>query len=84
MAIRIVDSKDSFRLVTDEHGNFAVVEVRAGHVYSVHGSHRREARDSEAGIAQVVGEDGWFDERRARACLDEAARRGEDYARMIW
>lgn len=84
MAIRTVDYKETYRLITDEHDHYAVVEVRCGHVYSLHGHHRREAPDSEEGMAQVVGDDGWFDEEAARSCFESAAG-GEDYYRQrIW
>lgn len=84
MAIEIVERADSFRLISDGRGRFAVVEARAGHVYSVHGHHRREAEDCERGMIEVVGEDGWFDEAAARRCLEEASKGGDAYARMIW
>lgn len=84
MQINIVEVKETYRLITDEDGHYAVVEARCGHVYSLHGNHRRMALDSDAGMALVVGKDGWFQEPEARACL-EAAARGEDYYRQnIW
>lgn len=84
MGIRIVDSKETYRLITDCVGHYAVVEARCGHVYSLHGHHRREAPDGEDGMARVVGCDGWFPEEEARACFDSAAG-GEDYWRQkIW
>jgi|GEM_PF-1550538 hypothetical protein len=81
MRIHIVEVKESYRLITDEDGRYAVVEARCGHVYSLHGNQRRMALDSDAGMALVVGKDGWFGEPQARACL-EAAARGEDYYRQ--
>ncbi len=84
MAIEIVETADTFRLISDGGGRFAVVEARAGHVYSVHGHDRRRAEDSERGMGEVVGDDGWFDEAAARRCLDEAARGGDTYSRIIW
>lgn len=84
MGIRIVEAKESYRLITDCVGRYAVVEARCGHVYSLHGHHRREAPDGEEGMARVVGCDGWFPEEQARACFDNAAG-GEDYWRQrIW
>lgn len=84
MAIQIVDYKETYRLISDGQGHYAVVEARCGHVYSLHGNHRRMALDSDAGMALVVGRDGWFHEQEARECL-EAAARGEDYYRQrIW
>lgn len=84
MGIRIVDAKETYRLITDCAGHYAVVEARCGHVYSLHGNHRRGAPDGEEGMARVVGWDGWFPEDQARACFDGAAQ-GEDYWRQcIW
>ncbi|MGE5546331.1 MAG: hypothetical protein ACM33T_05510 [Solirubrobacterales bacterium] len=82
MALTIVDSGGSFRLVTDGR-HWAVVEARCGHVYSLHGQHRREAPDGEDGIAQVVGED-WLTETDARDCFANAVSGGNAYARIIW
>jgi hypothetical protein len=84
MAIKILDKKESYRLLTDERGHYAVVEVRCGHVYSLHGHHRREAPDSEEGMARVIGSDGWFDEERARCCFNSAAGGETYYSQKIW
>lgn len=84
MSIEIVERADSFLLISNCQGAFAVVEARNGHVYSVHGHHRREAPYSEEGMVRVVGEDGWFDEESARETLRKAQGDGETYARIIW
>lgn len=83
MPIQVIDNAGTFRLISDGT-RYAVVEHRAGCVYSVHGHHRREAADDEEGMMKVVGEDGWFSESDARRCFDDAVRRGESYARIIW
>lgn len=84
MAIAIVDQQETFRLISDGEGRFAVVEARAGHVYSVHGHERREAVDDPDGMARVVGDDGWFDEESARHRFDDAVEGGQRYARIVW
>jgi hypothetical protein len=83
MAIQVIDSAGTFRLISDG-SRYAVVEARAGHVYSLHGHDRREAPDGEDGMARVVGDDGWFGEAEARHCFDEAVKGGEGYSRIIW
>lgn len=84
MAIQVLDYKESYRLITDGKGHYAVVEARCGHVYSLHGHDRREAPDSEEGMVRVVGGDGWFEEEAARSCFERAVG-GEDYYREhIW
>lgn len=84
MSIRVVDYQESYRLITDESGHWAVVEARCGHVYSLHGHHRREAPDCEEGMACVVGHDGWRDERAARCCFEQAVKGERDYRQIIW
>ena len=83
MTIKVVDSAGTFRLISDG-SRYAVVEARAGQVYSVHGHDRRHAPDGEDGMMRVVGDDGWFPEDEARRCFDDAVKGGEDFARTIW
>lgn len=80
--IRVLDYKETYRLITDEAGKYSVVEVRCSHVYSLCGHPRREGPDNEAGMADVVGEDGWCDEETARRCFD-AAVKGERYLKQV-
>lgn len=84
MAIHIVEVKETYRLIADEAGHYAVVEARCGHVYSLHGNHRRQALDNEAGMQLVIGSDGWFAEGDARNCLEAAARGENYYSQRIW
>ena len=57
--MQIVAEKESYRIVGDGRGRFAVVEVRAGRVYSLDPQHSLEAEDTPEGMAQVVGPRGW-------------------------
>lgn len=82
--IDIIERADSFLLISDGKGRFAVVESRNGHVYSIHGHDRREAPFDEEGMRHVVGDDGWFDEDSARQALRQARGDGETFARVIW
>lgn len=84
MAIHIVAENKPYRLVRDDDGRYAVVEARAGKVYSLHGRDRRHADDTPEGIAAVVGEDGWRDEQRARERFEFMCRREERYGQIIW
>lgn len=84
MAIQVLDHKETYRLITDQHGHYAVVEARCNRVYSLHGHHRREGPDTEEGMACVVGGDGWSDEKSARCCFDRAVK-GELYLKQtLW
>ncbi len=83
MAIHIVEETEPYRLISDDHGRFAVIEARAGHVYSLHGHHRNAAEDTPTGMASVVG-DGWRDESAARERYATMCRREEGYSRIIW
>ena len=65
--IQIVTEKETYRIIGDGRGRFAVVEARAERVYSLDPQHTLEAEDTPEGMAQVVGPRGW----RSR---DEAAR----------
>lgn len=84
MAIQVIAYKETYRLITDGNGHYAVVESRCNRVYSLHGHHRREGPDSEEGMACVVGKDGWCDEATARCCFERAVK-GELYLKqMLW
>lgn len=84
MAIHTVAENAPYRLVRDDDGRYAVIEARSGKVYSLHGRDRRHADDSPEGIAAVVGDDGWRDERRARTRFEAMCRGEERYSRIIW
>ncbi len=84
MAIRIIEENKPYRLVSDGAGRWAVIEARAGHVYSLHGRERRRADDNETGMAAVVGDDGWRDEDRARRRFEAMCRGEEGFSQIIW
>lgn len=83
MAIRVVEENEPYRLICDGAERWAVIEARAGHVYSLHARHRNTAEDSSEGMARVVG-DGWRDERTARHRYSAMCRREEGYSKIIW
>lgn len=83
MAITIVEEQTPYRLITDGQGRYAVIEARAGHVYSLHGRHRHGAADGPEGMAAVVG-DGWRDEEKARQRFAAMCRGEEGYSQIIW
>lgn len=83
--IDIVDQHETFRLIREHAtGRHAVIEARAGKVYSLHGRDRHAQPDTEEGMARLVEPDGWRDEAQARAVFDEVVRGGEDLSKEIW
>jgi hypothetical protein len=83
MNAMIVYKQDQYRLITDGNGRFAVVEARAGKVYSLHAQGRREAQDTEGGMELVVGND-WQARDQARRRFHEMLRSEEHYSQVIW
>jgi hypothetical protein len=81
--VSIVDQRGSFRLVQCTPHGFAVIEARAGQVYSLDREERRQAEDCESGIAEVVGTTGWCGQRTARRRFDRLVRTGERLAEKI-
>ena len=57
--VEVVAEKETYRIIGDGRGKFAVVEFRAGRVYSLDPQHTFEAEDTPAGMAEVVGPRGW-------------------------
>lgn len=84
MRLSILRDDGQYRLISDGEGRYAVIEARAGHVYSLHGRQRREAADSAEGMAAVVGTDGWRDKATAERRFLEMRRREEKYGRILW
>jgi hypothetical protein len=84
MGVKIVDAAETYRLIADDRGRYAVIEARCRNVYSLDAHHARHAPDTPEGMAQVVDEDGWCDERHARRCFDEAVNGERIYSQIIW
>lgn len=83
MAISIIREYEPYRLISDGSGRFAVIEARAGRVYSLHGCDRHEADDDDSGMVRVVG-DGWRDEAAARRRFEAMCRGETNYGEVIW
>jgi hypothetical protein len=80
----IVQETRPYRLIRDEDGRCAVIEARAGHVYSLESTHpRREAVDTPQGMATVVG-NGWQDDVRALALFQLMVDNEERYSQILW
>ncbi len=82
--LQVIDTQETYRLISDGQGRYAVVEARCGHVFSLDARHSRQAADCEDGMVAVIGEDGWFDEHAARRCFEEAVRGERRLGRVIW
>lgn len=83
MRIETLREADGWRLVRAEDGRHAVVECRGGLVLSLHPKARRQAPDSQDGMAQVVGDDGWCDAAEAENRFAKMCRRERRYAERI-
>ena len=72
------------RLIHDGRGRYAVIEARAGHVYSLDAQHTLEAPDTPEGMAQVVGPHGWLSREEAARRFRAICRDGRHLAETIW
>lgn len=82
--IEIVLESETYRLITDDGERFAVVEARAGHVYSLDPQHSHEAPDGAEGMAQVVGPRGWRSRHEAQRIFDHMVRGEQHLAESLW
>ena len=57
--VETVAEQEVYRLIGDGEGRYAVVEARAGKVYSLDPQHSHEAEDTPEGMLRVVGPRGW-------------------------
>ncbi len=72
------------RLICDGRGRYAVIEARAGHVYSLDARHSLEAPDTPEGMAEVVGPQGWMSRDDAGRLFRSVVRNGSHLAETIW
>jgi hypothetical protein len=70
-------------LLVGRGGRFAVVERRAGHVYSVEDEPREPHPDTAAGIAAAVGPRGWGEEAEVRHLFEDLVQRAERLAQRL-
>jgi len=77
--IEVVEQQGRFRLVRDETGRAAVIEVCGGMIHSLEPPRRRSGLDTPAGICAVIGPDGWVDMKTARARLKELAAQADNW-----
>lgn len=82
--IEIVAEEETYRLITDGGDRFAVIEARAGHVYSLDPKHSHEAGDTPEGMAAVVGPRGWRSHADARRIFDHMVRGERHLAETLW
>lgn len=82
--VSIVEQHGSFRLIECLLHGYAVVEARGGQVYSIDGPARRQSEDSEVGMIDVVGTEGWRNLDAARARFDRLVLTGVRFAEKIW
>jgi hypothetical protein len=81
--ITVIREQESFRLIRGVDGRCAVVEIRAGRVYSLDSHERAGAEDTAAGMAEVVGPEGWRDEASAAARFESMIRSGQRFAEKL-
>ncbi len=82
--IRVVDEQETYRLVTDGRHRYAVVEARAGFVYSLDPHHAAEAPDGPDGMAHVIGPRGWKPRAEAKRLFDHMVRGERELAERLW
>ena len=82
--IRTVLEHATCRLIGDGRGRYAVIEARAGHVYSLDPQHSVEAPDTPDGMAQVVGPRGWTSRDEAARLFRTIVKDGKHLAETIW
>ena len=83
MHAQIVEEVRPYRLIQDDHGRYAVLEVRCGHVYCLDCDHPRHcAEDTPEGMAQIATH--WTDRDHAAQLFRELVEREEYYAERIW
>jgi hypothetical protein len=80
---QVLQEAESYRLISDGQ-RFAVIEARAGRVYSLDPTGRNKAPDTPTGMRSVVGPGGWSDEEQARRRFREMVRGEERYAERMW
>jgi hypothetical protein len=78
----ILEQRGSHLLVR-RGAQFAVVERRAGDIYSVRDGEREPHPNTPAGIAAAVGPDDWSDETGARRKFEELVQLGEQLAQRL-
>lgn len=84
VSARIVQEERPYRLISDEAGHYAVVEVRCQHVYSLHCDHPRHgALDTPEGMEAVVGDD-WSDYEHALQRYRYMVESEERFSQTIW
>jgi hypothetical protein len=82
--IERVATSDNY-LLLKEGDRFAVVERRAGKLYSLRDGRREPAAEGdEAALRRLIGEDGWSDEATARQVQQQLAERHDELAQRVW
>ena len=82
--IRTVLEHATCRLIRDGRGRYAVIEARAGHVYSLDAQHSVEAPDTPDGMVHVVGPRGWKSRDEAARLFRSIVKDGKHLAETIW
>jgi hypothetical protein len=83
MGIHIVEDRAGYVLV-NRGDRFAVIERRAGHFYNLHGGARCGIDCDPEKVPEIVDENDWVDEAKARAQLTFAVRRHDELAERMW
>jgi hypothetical protein len=82
--IECVAARDNYLLLR-EGERYAVVERRAGKLYSLRDGRREPVEEGdEAALRRLIGEDGWSDEATARRVQQHLAERHDELAQRIW
>jgi len=75
--MQIIAEQENYLLVTDG-AHFTVVERPAGRFYGLRNGHRRGVPPDDAGVAELIHEEGSCSEPQARHLLAEVATQWRD------
>ena len=84
MTAHVIAERESYRVVGDGAGRFAVLEARAGKVYSCDPHHSAEAPDTPEGMRTVISQRGWKAREEALRLFEHMVRGERHLAETLW
>ncbi len=84
MSTQVISERETYRLIGDGEGRFAVLEARAGRVYSCDPQHSAEAEDTPEGMREVISRRGWRPREDAFRLFEHMVRGERHLAETLW